>query len=102
MAISVIAKISLAVALLYFGAGAFGILVGYALFDILASILLAINLLLIIKTKKSSNLGIVESMRSLFHASTVTWVPALIAAFGTHLGTIIVFNEAMMAERNNL
>jgi len=93
MTISTIAKISLAVVLVYFGAGAFGILVGFALFDILASILLAINLFLILKTKERSNLQIFESVRSLFPASVPMWIPSLITAFGTHLGTIVVFGS---------
>jgi len=91
--ISAVSKISLALALLYFGTGAFGIIVGFATFDILASILLAINLLIILRTKKKSSLGIFESMKKIFPASIVSWIPALITAFGTHLGTIIVFSS---------
>ena len=91
--ISTIVKILLAVVLINFGAGAFGVLVGFTSFDILASIFLAIILLQIIKTQKSPNLGIVESIRRLLPASVVMWIPALVTAFGTHLGTIVVFGS---------
>jgi len=91
--ISTIAKISVALILINFGMGAVGILIGFVLFDILAGILLAINLLLIIKTRTRSNLSIFESMKNLLPASVVSWVPALISAFGTHLGTIIIFSS---------
>jgi len=93
MGISTITKISLAVALIHFGAGEFGILVGIASFDIIASILLTINLFQIIKTKKIPNLRIFESIRILLPASVASWIPVLIMNFGTHLGTIIVFGS---------
>jgi len=89
--IATIAKILVAVVLLYFGAGSVGILIGFVLFEIFASILLAFNLFQILKTKKRSNLGIFESIRNLLAASVVSWIPALIMNFGVHLGTIIIF-----------
>ncbi len=93
MGISSITKISLALILINFGAGAFGILVGIAAFDILASIILAMSLLPIFKTKEKPTLQIFESMRILLSASLVSWVPNLIMNTGTHLGTIVVFGS---------
>jgi len=93
MGISTIAKISLALLLIFLGAGAFGILAGFAAFSIIASILLAIILLLIIKTKEKPNVRILESIRSIFSASIVMWIPALISVLGTQLGTIVVFGS---------
>ncbi len=93
MGISTIVKISLALILIYFGAEAFGILVGITSFEILASILLGINLLILVQTKKKPNVRIFESMKRLLPASIPMWIPTLITAFGTHLGTIVVFGS---------
>jgi len=98
LGISTLAKISVALVLIYFGTGAFGIIVGFASFDIIASIFLATNLLRIIKSQNRSTLRIFESMKSIFHASTVSWVPALITSFGMHLGTIVIFSSQGASE----
>lgn len=92
LSVSTIAKIGFAVFLITIGWEAFGLIIGYTIFDALSAILLALNLMFILKhAKNKSTIKFFQSVKDVFRASTVSWIPALITAFGTHLGIIFVF-----------
>jgi len=90
--ISGIIKIGLAIILVSIGIGAVGIMIGIISFFALSSSLLAINVIMIIKSsEKKSEKKLMDAIRLTFSAGVVTWIPELIMKPGIHLGTIIIF-----------
>ena len=85
-------KIGLAIILVSIGMGAVGVMIGIISFFALSSSLLAINVIMIIKSsEKKSEIKLKDTIRLTFSAGVVTWIPELIMKPGIHLGTIIVF-----------
>jgi len=95
MIISGLVKIILAVILVSMGTGVIGVIIGYIAFFIVSSILLAITVLMILKTsKKKAETGIKDSVKKILNASVVSWIPGLITIIGINLGTIVVFGTS--------
>ncbi len=85
-------KMGLGIVLVLIGIGALGVTIGFTFFSILSSILLAINLVVIFKSKSiKSESGLRNSCRNILIASAANWIPAMISTIGSQLGTIVVF-----------
>lgn len=94
MVISSLSRVVIVVLLVIMNAGALGVVTGYASFEILASILLAIAIYGIYSGgEKSKDVTTLKrSISSLFSASIPTWIPKIITSLGgSNLGTIVVF-----------
>jgi O-antigen/teichoic acid export membrane protein len=92
MTVSSIAKIISAIMLLLAGWGALGLTIGYTIGFIVSSILLGIFLNLKLKSAKKSQVGsFSQTAKNIFASSTANWIPALVTAIGSQLGTVIVF-----------
>lgn len=92
MIVSSTVKLSISIILVLIGTGALGLSIGYTMNQILASILLGISVMLILKSsKKKSELTFKNSSKKILIASAASWLPALITTIGSQLGTIIVF-----------
>jgi len=93
MILSASFKIVIAVILILMGMGAFGILIGFALSQVLVIIVLGINIWAILKssTKKSSMLALKTASKNILSASISNWLPSIVTTIGTQLGIIIVF-----------
>ncbi len=90
--ISGIIKIALAIILISIGMDVLGVMIAFTSFVILSSILLGINLTMILKSSQiKSEIKIKNTIRTIFSASVVTWIPDLINKVGYFLGAIIVF-----------
>jgi O-antigen/teichoic acid export membrane protein len=101
MAVGSFVKITLVVVLVLMEVGSYGILIGYASFEILTSILLGIALIRMLQHKMSSSSNVVanHSFKTILNASFPSWMPKLITVFsGANLGTIIVFGSNGSAE----
>jgi len=86
------AKLSLGILLVSISMGAIGVTIGFASYFVIASILLTIVVINITKLgKQISQINIRSSLKSIFNASVVNWIPSLIQRVGMHLGTIVVF-----------
>lgn len=87
-------RVVIVVLLVVMNAGALGVVTGYASFEILASILLAIAVYGIYKSGEKIENGTTLKMafKSVFSASIPSWIPRIIASLGgSNLGTIVVF-----------
>jgi O-antigen/teichoic acid export membrane protein len=92
MVVSSIVKIISAMVLLLAGWGALGLTTGYTIGFVVSSILLAVFLNLKFKFAKKSPVGSFRQMaKNILASSTANWIPALITAIGSQLGTVIVF-----------
>jgi len=92
MIVSASAKIIAGVVLVLSGAGALGVILSFTIYPVLASILLAVNIMFILRiTTTSSHVGIDNPARTLTAASLASWVPAVVSAIGIQLGPIVVF-----------
>ncbi len=90
--VSGILKIGLAIVLVSIGTEVLGVLIGFASFTILSSILLAVNVIMIFNSiEKKSELQLKTAIRNTFSSSVVSWIPDLIRRPGMYLGTIVVF-----------
>ena len=101
MAVGSSVKIILVVSLVLMHIGSVGILIGYASFEILTSVLLGFVVTRMMRDKNSSisNVSINHSFKTILDASLPSWVPKLITLLsGANLGTIIVFGSSGSAE----
>jgi len=72
--------------------GALGVTIGFASYFVIASILLTIIVINITKLgRKVSQINLRSSLKRIFDASVVNWIPSLIQQAGIHFGTITVF-----------
>jgi len=72
--------------------GALGAVLGFASYFVIASILLTIVVINITKLGRDvSQINLRSSLKRIFNASVVNWIPSLIQRVGIHLGTITVF-----------
>ena len=93
-AVAGIIKIVLAVILVSIGTGELGVTIGFTSFFIVASILLAITVVMLFNTsKKKSEIKFKDSVKNILNASFVNWIPTLIGTLGVHLGTVVVFGS---------
>jgi O-antigen/teichoic acid export membrane protein len=89
--VSSIVKVILAIMLLLAGWGALGITLGYTVGFVISSILLGIFLNLKLKSAKKSPMDSFNQMtKNIFTSSSANWIPALVTAIGSQLGTIMV------------
>lgn len=101
MAVGSSVKIILVVSLVLMHIGSVGILIGYASFEILTSVLLGFVVTRMMRDKNSSisNVSVNHSFKTILDASLPSWVPKLITLLsGANLGTIIVFGSSGSAE----
>ena len=92
MIVSSIVKILLAIMLLLAGWGALGLTLGYTIGFVISSILLGVFLNLKFKSTKKSPVGsFSQTAKNIFVSSTANWIPTLVTAIGSQLGTVIVF-----------
>lgn len=90
--VSSVIRVMLAVILLLAGWGALGVTIGYTLGFAVSSILLGIFLNLRLRsTKKSPVDSFNQTVRNIFSSSIANWIPSLVIAIGSQLGTVIVF-----------
>jgi O-antigen/teichoic acid export membrane protein len=90
--VSSVVRVMLAAILLLAGWGALGVTIGYTLGFVVSSILLGIFLNLRLKsTKKSLVDSFNQTVRNIFSSSIANWIPSLVIAIGSQLGTVIVF-----------
>lgn len=101
MAVGSSVKIILVVSLVLMHIGSVGILIGYASFEILTSILLGFVVTRMMRNKNSSNSNVTvnHSFKTILDASLPSWLPKLITLLsGANLGTIIVFGSSGSVE----
>jgi len=85
-------KIVLAIILISIGTGVLGLTIGFTSFTIVSAILLALTIQMILRNaEKKPDISFRNSVKDIFNASVVSWVPGLVSIFGIHLGTIVVF-----------
>jgi O-antigen/teichoic acid export membrane protein len=93
--ISSVLKLVLTVVLVLVGAGVLGVTIGFAVAPILSSLWLAFYIMSILKSS-DNKLPIAKyghSLRALFAASMVNWIPLLIDTIGSQLGTLVVLGS---------
>jgi O-antigen/teichoic acid export membrane protein len=94
MLVSSSIKILLSIILIMVGMGALGLLIGYTAFQILASIILTVYVVMILKSStKRQETSLKNASKSTLSASIANWIPTLITTVGAQLGTIIVFGS---------
>ena len=92
--LSSVVKLILAITLVTIGAGALGITIGFTIFPILASIFLAVFIMLNFRSSMSKpENGMKHSLKNILIASVVTWLPSLIYTTGINLGSLVVFSS---------
>lgn len=92
MLIGSVCKIILTIILILLGTGALGITIGYLSFYFLAAVLLFLTLTtMLTRVKPRSFTDCYNTCKSILHASVATWLPRVLAAIGTRLGTVVVF-----------
>ncbi len=90
--VSSVVRVMLAIILLLAGWGALGVTIGYTLGFVVSSILLGIFLNLRLKSSKKLPVdSFNQTARNIFSSSTANWIPSLVIAIGSQLGTVIVF-----------
>src|SRR5215472_3699356 len=95
MILSSIVKIVLALFLVLIGAGALGVAIGFTLFPILTSILLAGVIIMIFKQMHDvkTELDINKTFKVLLIAGGASWIPYVIHNAGSYLGPLAVFGS---------
>lgn len=98
MILSTIAKIVLAVLLVFAGAGALGVTIGFTFFPIVGSILLTCTIMMIFKRLRTGspelrNGSIKNPFKILLIASGASWIPYVIHTTASYLGPILVFSS---------
>jgi len=95
MVVASSARTTMVIILVLAQAGALGIVVGYSLYQILASILLAFAILgLLRRQDKKPIVKIKNPFKDILRASVPSWIPKLITVLsGANLGTVIVFSS---------
>jgi O-antigen/teichoic acid export membrane protein len=89
--VSSIVKIVLAIILLIAGWGALGITLGYTIGFVISSILLGIFLNVKLKSQKKSPVNSFSQItKNILSSSSANWIPAVVTAIGSQLGTVIV------------
>jgi O-antigen/teichoic acid export membrane protein len=98
MTVSSIVKIISAIMLLLAGWGALGLTFGYTIGFVVSSILLGIFLNRKIlqnrkleSAEKSPVVSFSQTVKNIFSSSTANWIPALVTAIGSQIGTVIVY-----------
>jgi O-antigen/teichoic acid export membrane protein len=105
--ISTVAKFSVAIFLVMAGEVSLGIALSTAIFPILLSILLALNVIRLLKPSMHKRradtvrTSLQESIKNIFVASIAGWIPNLVNITGSQLG-IIVINGAQGAAQAGL
>jgi O-antigen/teichoic acid export membrane protein len=93
---SSIVKLILAIILVMMGTGAIGLTIGLTFNHILSSILLGIVVVTtIFKSSRINNFVtiFIHNSKNILLSSIVYWIPFLITAIGSQLGTIVVFGS---------
>jgi len=89
--VSSIVKILLAIMLLLAGWGALGITIGFTIGFVISSILLGMFLNLKLKSPKTSPVdSFSQTTKSILSSSSANWIPAVVTAIGSQIGTVIV------------
>jgi len=91
MIISSTFKIILSIILVSSGLGVFGLTFGFTMNQILASLLLTISLVMLLRTRKKSETSVNSCSKNIMNASVASWFPALITTIGSQLGIIVVY-----------
>jgi O-antigen/teichoic acid export membrane protein len=88
-------KLLLAVILVLLGTGAIGLTAGYTFNQIMASALLGIAIMSILRqNKRRPDIGLRKASKELISASIVSWIPAVITTISMQLGTVLVFGSS--------
>lgn len=101
MVVSSSARFVLVILLVLAHIGTVGILIGYASFGILTSILLGFAVIRMLRESNPNDLVAVDnhSFKTILNASLPSWIPKLITVLsGANFGTIIVFGSSGSAE----
>lgn len=94
MLISASFKIILAAMLIFLGIGALGLLIGFAINQVLASVIFGFYIMAILKSKTNRpEITLKSSSKNIISASLANWLPTLVTTIGTQLGTVIVFGS---------
>jgi O-antigen/teichoic acid export membrane protein len=99
--LSSIVKIVLSIILVSFDTGALGISISLTIQPIIASILLAITIVMIFRSIPTNELiptqkgevTFVNSFKNTLIASTASWIPTVIHSMGYYLGPLLVFGS---------
>jgi O-antigen/teichoic acid export membrane protein len=93
MILSSVARIILGIILVLFGAGALGISVSFSFHPVIASILLAVAIVMIFKSMPSDKTQLIfkKSFRNILVASGASWIPVVVHTIGYYLGPLLVF-----------
>ena len=84
-------KLLLTIALVLEGTNEFGVLTGFTVAPLLSSVFLAFYVFSLIKgDHQNSTYEFIKTLKPLLKASVVSWIPLLIDAVGTQMGTILV------------
>lgn len=85
-------KIIMAIILVLAGMGAYGLLIGFAMSQVISTIVLGIYVGIILKSFiGKSIINFKTTSKDILSASISYWLPSIITTIGTQLGTIIVF-----------
>jgi O-antigen/teichoic acid export membrane protein len=89
--VSSIVKIVFAIILSLAGWGALGITIGYTIGFVISSIVLGIFLNLKLKSPKKSPVdSFSQTTKNILSSSSANWIPAVVTAIGSQVGTVIV------------
>lgn len=91
--VSTIAKFFLAFLLLFIGIGPLGVTIGIASFTILETIILSFDIRNIFRKKSDQRAEIIvtKALKMLLTSGMPSFVPSIVAALGTQVGTLLVF-----------
>jgi O-antigen/teichoic acid export membrane protein len=94
MIFSTILKIAIAVALVVTGLSSVGVMTGFTVFPVIASLIFFISLLPVFakRSTEKPETGLGRAFRSILEASIPTWIPFSIYTIGIHLGPLSVFS----------
>lgn len=88
-------KFALAFLLLSLGMGATGLIIGITSFSVFESVMMSINLKKVLggSLLGISRISLKTSMHDIFVGGLPNWIPNLFTAFGSQLGTVLVFGS---------
>lgn len=99
MGISTAIKIGTAAILALAGLHEHGVTIGFTLFSVIASIILAAVLANTFSRQKiRSKIGFLQSSKDILTSSIASWIPTVIYTVGAHLGPVSVFGTQGAAE----
>jgi O-antigen/teichoic acid export membrane protein len=88
-----ILKVLIAVILVLIGLSALGVIIGFTIFPIIASIVFSMSIISLFSrhSDRKSEIKSTTALKSVLNASVATWIPYSIYTLGLHLGPLSVF-----------